>query len=131
MSLYFSQRAVTIESMKHLSKSELEELHDALLAEKAVLESELSEHGRRVNGDWQGTAQGMETSESDTVDSADKMEELAINIPLVETLEKQLKEVTDALTRMKSGSYGTDENTGEPIPTERLRVNPSSRVNVQ
>lgn len=117
--------------MKHLSKNEIEELHDALLAEKVVLESELSEHGRRIHGDWQGTTQGIEGAEPDNVDGADKMEELAINVPLVETLEKQLKEVTDALLRIKNGTYGLDEETGEPIPTARLRVNPSARANVQ
>ncbi len=115
--------------MKHLSKHEVEELHDALIAEKAILEAELSEHGRNVDGDWQGTAAG--DSESDDTDKADTMEELAINVPLVETLETRLKDVVDALTRIKEGTYGTDENTGVQIPIERLRVNPAARTAIQ
>ncbi len=47
------------------------------------------------------------------MDAADTMEELAINVPLVETLEARLKDVTLALARMKTGEYGHDENTGE------------------
>jgi len=117
--------------MKHLSKHELDELRDALLAEKAVLESELSEHGRRVDGDWQGTARGADGAEPDSADEADTMEELAINVPLVEELESKLKDVMSALARIKNETYGTDEISGEPIPIARLRANPSARVNVQ
>jgi RNA polymerase-binding transcription factor DksA len=117
--------------MKHLSKPEYEELHDALLAEKATLESELSEHGQKVSGDWQGTAQGFSGKQSDEMDVADTMEELAINVPLVETLEARLKDVALALAHMKTGQYGLDEMTGEPIPIERLRANPAARTTVQ
>lgn len=115
--------------MQHISKKILDELRDTLIAEKATLEAELSEHGRKVDGDWQGTAVGGK--ESDDTDKADTMEELAINVPLVETLEARLNEVVDALAKMKTGTYGTDENSGEPIPIERLRANPAARTKVQ
>jgi DnaK suppressor protein len=117
--------------MHHLPKQELDELRDTLIAEKATLESELSEHGKKVNGDWQGTAQGFTGKQSDEMDAGDVMEELAINIPLVETLEARLKDVVDALARIKTGNYGQDENTGKPIPIARLRANPAARVNVE
>ena len=41
--------------MQHLSESELGELKAALDGEKALLEEELAEHGRKVGGDWVGT----------------------------------------------------------------------------
>lgn len=116
--------------MKHLSEHEVDELRDSLIAEKATLEAELSEHGRNIGGDWQGTAQDS-GNEPDDVDRGDKMEELAVNVPLVETLEARLKEVANALACIKKGTYGTDENTGEPIPIERLRANPAARTNVE
>lgn len=117
--------------MHHLSKNDLEELRDALIAEKATLEAELGEHGKKVNGDWQGTAQGFTGKQADEMDAADTMEELAVNVPLVETLEARLKEVTVALARIKTEEYGHDEVTGEPIPIERLRANPAARTTVQ
>lgn len=115
--------------MHHLSKEQLEDLRDALIAEKATLEAELSEHGRQVDGNWQGTAVG--DNEPDETDAADTMEELATNVPLVETLEARLKDVTHALAKIKNGSYGVDENSGESIPIERLRANPAARTTVE
>lgn len=117
--------------MQHLSKDELSELQDMLIAEKTTLELELSEHGKKVGDDWQGTAAGFSGKQSDEMDAADTMEELAINVPLVETLEARLKDVVGALARMKNGTYGLDENTEKAIPIERLRANPAARVNVE
>lgn len=117
--------------MHHIEKHELDELRDTLIAEKATLEAELSEHGKKVDGNWQGTAQGFTGKQSDEMDAGDVMEELAVNVPLVETLEARLKDVIDALARMKTGEYGHDEVSGEPIPIERLRANPSARTRVQ
>lgn len=117
--------------MHHLSKNDLDELRDTLIAEKATLEAELAEHGKKVDGDWQGTAQGFSGKQSDEMDAGDVMEELATNVPLVETLEARLKDVVEALARVKTGDYGHDESTGAPIPIERLRANPAARVNVE
>lgn len=116
--------------MKHITAKELEALKHALEQEKSDLEAELRQYGRRVGGDWQGTAQGFETEEPDDIDSADKMEELATNVPLVETLEARLRDVSSALDRMADGTYGIDEVTGEPIDPKRLHANPSARRNI-
>jgi len=117
--------------MKHISSTDIKKLSAALDKEKADLEAELRDHGRKVNGDWQGTAQGFETEEPDDIDAGDKMEELATNVPLVETLERRLREVTDALARIESGSYGIDERTGKPIDIARLFANPAARANIE
>lgn len=116
--------------MEHLSQDELDELHALLGAEKDSLEEELSQHGRKVGDDWQGSAQGFSGDEADAVDAADNIEELSINIPLVEELERRYKEVVAAMQRIKEGKYGLDENTGEPIDIERLRANPAARTNI-
>lgn len=115
--------------MKHLTTSEIEELTALLKDEKKTLEMELSEHGRKVGSDWIGTPSGFGAQEPDDVDTADRFEELATNIPLVEELEKRHTEVVDALERISKGTYGvTDE--GNEIPVQRLRANPAARTNV-
>lgn len=116
--------------MEHLSPEELDELHALLGAEKDSLEEELSQHGRKVGDDWQGSAEGSQGEEADAVDAADNIEELSINVPLVEELEKRYKEILAAISRIKEGKYGRDENTGEPIDVERLRANPAARTNI-
>lgn len=114
--------------MQHISPKDLYEFEDMLEKERAELEAQLAEHGKKTGGNWQGTAQGFEGAESDETDEADSMEELATNVPLVETLETRLRDVADALDRIKNGSYGTDEGSGEPISVERLRANPAART---
>lgn len=116
--------------MEHLTPEQLEELRGALEAEKDSVEEELAEHGRKVGDDWQGTAAGFDADEADQVDAADKLEELAVNVPLVEELEQRYKEIVAALKRMDDGSYGIDERTGEPIDIDRLEANPAATRNI-
>ena len=44
---------------------------------------------------------------------------------------KQLKEIEDALERLKHGEYGICEECGEPIPEQRLRLFPAARLCVR
>lgn len=117
--------------MSHISQQELHELREALETERKDLEKSLAEHGRNVGGDWQGTPHGFNVNEADEADEADKMEELATNISLVETLEARFRDVIDALEKMKNGTYGLCEKTGEQIPLARLRANPAARTHVE
>lgn len=115
--------------MQHLSEAEIEEMKAALVAEKDSLEEELAEHGRKVDGDWVGTAQGFEGNEPDEADGADKFEELSVNVALVEELERRYKEIQAALKRMDDGTYGI-ATSGEPIDIDRLRANPAATTNI-
>ena len=40
----------------------------------------------------------------------------------------ELKDVEDALKKIALGTYGIDEETGEPIPILRLLANPAART---
>jgi DnaK suppressor protein len=44
---------------------------------------------------------------------------------------KQLKEIEEALERIKHGEYGICEECGEPIPEQRLRLFPAARLCVR
>jgi DnaK suppressor protein len=44
---------------------------------------------------------------------------------------RQLKEIEDALERIKYGEYGICEDCGEPIPEQRLRLFPAARLCVR
>ena len=115
--------------MHHLTEENIEELRAALDGEKALLEEELAEHGKKVGDTWQGTAAGFEENEADDVDEADKMEELGVNVALVEELERRYKEIIAALQRMKDGTYGLTAS-GESIDIDRLRANPAAATNI-
>ncbi|MBM3271976.1 hypothetical protein FJY94_01680 [Candidatus Kaiserbacteria bacterium] len=114
--------------MKHIDQETMMELRESLETELADLEEELSAHGRSVgeDGDWEGSSNEGDDMESDPIDAADQIEELATNVPLVEQLEDRYKEVEEAMERMDHGAYGICEACGEPIPVERLKANPAA-----
>lgn len=117
--------------MTHIDESTRSELLAALESERQTLTEQLSSHGQKTaEGDWQG-ASSSEGAEADVTDAADNIEELATNVSLVETLERQLKDVDDALEKIQKGSYGTCEAGGEEISIERLKAHPSARTCVE
>ncbi len=46
-------------------------------------------------------------------------------------IEQSLADVTAALQRVDDGSYGHDEETGEPIDPVRLEAVPTTRTNIR
>lgn len=117
--------------MTHIDDSTKAALLAALTEEKKTLTEELSAHGQKnEQGDWQGVS-SSEGAEADVTDAADNIEELATNVSLVETLERRLKDVDDALQKMEAGTYGTCEVSGEEISLERLKANPSARTCIE
>lgn len=97
--------------------------------EKIKLEGELKNHGRQspLTGDWQGGSD-MTVDEADESEVADKVEDTANNVALVEVLEARYKDVVHALGKFESGTYGICEETGNQIPAERLAANPAART---
>ena len=65
---------------------------------------------------------------SDLNDFADSISEYEENTALVKELETQLKDINEALVKIKSGKYGICEISGEPIEKERLEANPAART---
>ncbi len=114
--------------MSHISSEQIAELKKTLETERETLLSELNDHGVQKGGNWQGSSQTPDGEESDPIDAADQIEELAVNVPLVEELEKRLLDVDDALMKMQKGGYGICEESGHPVPHERLLVNPAART---
>jgi DnaK suppressor protein len=116
----------------HIEDNELEDLRDTLEVEQATIQEELSQHGGRdERGDWSGNSSGLKGEEADPTDVADQIEELVTNTPLVEELEKRLREVKGALKKMDAGEYGVCEECGAEIPLDRLQANPAARTCVQ
>lgn len=59
-------------------------------------------------------------------DTAEREKDLSVR----EHLDAQLREVEAAFQRLEEGRYGICEGTGEPIPDERLEVEPAARYTV-
>lgn len=97
------------------------------------LTSELSAigiHNPKNPQDWIAVPESMNVQEADTDLVADVVEEWDERQGLVATLEKRYNDVTRALGKIESGTYGICEISTEPIEEPRLIANPAARTNI-
>jgi DnaK suppressor protein len=106
-----------------------EDLKKSLLAEKSKLEEELGLIANKDADDAGDYETKFEDLGRDDEDNAEEVEEYSNKIGITETLEKKLKEVNDALTRIDNDTYGICENCqDEEIPIDRLRAYPAAKT---
>jgi len=106
----------------------LDELKQALLAEKAELESSLNRIAKPVDaekGDYETTFTELG---NDREDNTTEVEEYTDNLPVEMTLEKKLQDIIASLDRMEKGTYGFCDNCQKEIGIERLKANPSAQT---
>jgi len=87
-------------------------------------EEALKKNGKDDAGDLSGYSQHMADAGSDTADR-----DFALS--LISNEQEALKEIADAITRMKSGGYGVCEITGKAIPHARLMAVPFTRYSLE
>lgn len=99
-------------------------------AEKAKLERELAELGRRnpeIPGDWEPLPPETEPEgEPDKNIAADMVESFEEAAATEGELEKRLSEVSAALKRISAGTYGVCRVCQKPIEEKRLLANPAA-----
>lgn len=82
-----------------------------------------------------GTAESEDISEladydQHPADTATETFEREKDLSILEQLEEELAELQAALERVDAGTYGIDEETGEPIDPARLEALPTARTNI-
>jgi RNA polymerase-binding protein DksA len=109
-----------------LDQKILEELKEKLLTERVRVEEELNRIAKptTASGDFSTNFSEIGTDEDD---NASEVEEYTDNLAIETTLEKQLKEILEALQRIENGNYGKCENCDAEIPVERLRAYPAAK----
>jgi len=105
----------------------LTELKEKLVQEKERIREELGRIAKPTkNTDDYNTT--FENIGDDEDENASEVEEYTDNLALEATLEKQLKEIAEALEKIEAGNYGKCENCGADIPIERLRAYPAAKT---
>jgi len=109
--------------LEELTKDQLEELKQTLEERRASLLGTI-ERGREQE-------RGGGRDVGDEMDEANIEEEAAVVGKLLERDLSLLKEIDRALAKMRDGTYGFCEGTGEPIGYPRLRLRPWARYSVE
>ncbi|HWB76156.1 MAG TPA: TraR/DksA family transcriptional regulator [Nannocystaceae bacterium] len=106
-------------STSHLQPGQLAELRALLLAERDRLRARA------------GLPPAEELEVGDAQDHANEEAELERAMLVGDHDRARLAEIAAALLRMDDGSYGTCEETDEPIPFARLKLEPTARYTVE
>ncbi len=87
-------------------------------------EEALKKSGKDDAGDLSGYSQHLADAGTDTADR-----DFALS--LISNEQEALKEIAEAVERMKNGTYGVCEITGKPIPAKRLEAVPFTRFSLE
>ena len=112
-------------------KKMLEQERDRVIAEL----SSIAKPDPNMKGNWIADFPQMETGESGSHASRDEeedeVEEYEAKLEAEHSLESRLLNVTKALHRIESGTYGTCAQCGNHIPAERLEANPAAEFDIE
>ena len=105
-----------------LTKSQLTEFSEQLEQEQATLQERLLTLDRRLaRDDHYNEAEDL----GDSATQVFNKEEILFQR---NQLVGHLEEIEEAMNRIKAGTYGISEVSGEPIPVERLRAMPTAKT---
>lgn len=105
----------------HLSSADLKALRAALEAKRAELQREVS------TDISEGTHSEQFAEVRDSAERAERTEEEEELLDLADQESTLLSQINRALGKMDKGIYGLSEESGLPIPLERLRAVPWAR----
>lgn len=109
-----------------LEKNVIEELKSSLIDEKSRIEGEINKIASK-NPQEGGYETKFNEIGSGEDENASEVEEYTDNLALEKTLEKQLKNIGEALAKIEAGTYGLCEKCGKEIDVDRLRAYPSAK----
>ncbi len=105
------------------------ELKETLLTEKARIENEMrgiAHKNPEIAGDWEPSVPDLNIPTADINDTADTIIAFENNSAIEVELEALLLEITSALARIESGSYGICRICGIEIEETRLHAYPAA-----
>ena len=109
--------------MKKRNDLDLEHFRVLLEEQRAKLLKDLEAIEKETKS-LDASAEGTE----DLADAADLETQNEIDQSQIRRIRGELDEVEHALKKIREGSYGICEETGHPIPTERLEAYPAART---
>jgi len=107
-----------------------EQARQRLQAEQTRVEGLLGGLRREFGTDENDDVSELADYDQHPADTATETFEREKDLSILEQLENELAELQAALERVDAGTYGIDEQTGEPIDPARLDAFPTARTNI-
>jgi RNA polymerase-binding protein DksA len=109
-----------------MDKKTLEQIKEKLLSEKQELTKELNsfaDKNNKVDNEYETKFPNYGEHEDD---NASEVADFESDLYLEKTLEQSLRKIDEALERIEKGTYGSCEECGKKIPTERCLAFPTA-----
>ncbi len=110
---------------------DLDEARDRIVAERHRVEALASDLRDVLAGGEREDVSELADYDQHPAERATETFEREKDLSILGQLESELAELQAALERIDAGTYGIDEETGEPIDPARLDAIPSARRNVE
>ena len=107
----------------------MDDLQKKLEEQKASLKKELESFAtedKNLKHNWDAKYPNREDKDKD--EEADEVQEYENALSLEHSLELKLKNVVEALEKIKQNKYGACEKCGKEIEAERLQAAPEARL---
>ncbi len=114
-----------------MDKDLQKKFQDILETEKKKLTKELKFFAKKdpqLRGNWLTRFPFFNLSRSHKDENAEEIEEYENLLPVEQSLELRLKDIEDALAKIKKGVYGQCEKCKKEIEIKRLEVVPEARL---
>ncbi len=114
-----------------MDKKIQEKLKNSLEKEKAKLTKDLKSFAKKDSkkkGNWLTLFPLWGINRSHVDENAEKIEEYENLLSVEHTLELRLKDIDDALERIKKGDYGVCEECNKEIELKRLEIVPEAKT---
>ncbi|HVR83875.1 MAG TPA: TraR/DksA family transcriptional regulator [Planctomycetota bacterium] len=116
---------------KGMNKSELKEFQTLLRERSTLLQGDLDGLEGETRGSGSDRAGDQSTVPGHMAELASDASEKTLSFGRMESQTEELKEIKDALERIKDGSFGSCENCQGRIPKERLKAISYARLCVK
>ena len=123
-----SVEVVKVEGKSPLSKRELERFRAMLIKKRAELVGDVN---TMENEALRGQSGALSNSPNHMAEQGSEAYDQALSLDLAAADRKLIREIDDALQRIKDGTYGLCLMTGNPIKPDRLEELPWARYSIE
>jgi len=114
-----------------MNKRELERFKKLLERRRVQLSGEVERVADDALQNRQAAAGDLSSMPIHMADIASDNFEKEMHLDFMQMESAELRDITDALSRIEEGTFGTCESCGDPIPKSRLAVMPHARLCIE